>query len=42
MLKVKKLNVASMIPKLGGVPLFDRFLDLAKFSVFDFPNLDNF
>ena len=30
------------MPKLGKFPIFDNFLDLANFLLFNFPDLDNF
>ena len=39
---VRKLGPASLASKLGEFPLFDDFLDLAKFLPFEFPNFDDF
>ena len=39
---VRKLGPASLALKLGEFPLFDGFLDLAEFSPFEFPDLDDF
>ena len=41
-LGVKKLKPAFLASKLGKLPLFDGFLNLAKFLPFEFPDLGNF
>ena len=41
-LRVRKLGPTFLALKLGEFPLFDGFLDLAKFLSFEFPNLNNF
>ena len=40
--EIKKLSLAFLVPKLRGFPLFNNFLDLVDFSLFDFHDLDNF
>ena len=47
--RVRNFNLASILPKLGKLPLFDNFFldladfqDLDNFSLFKFPNLDKF
>ena len=40
--KVKKLDPAFVTPKLDKFLLFDNFLDLTNFLLFDFSNLNNF
>ena len=39
---VRKLGPSSIALKLGEFPLFDGFLDLADFLLFEFPDLANF
>ena len=41
-LGIKKLRPAFLASKLGDFPLFDGFLDLADFLLFEFPDLHNF
>ena len=40
--KVKKVDPVFLISKLGKFLLFDSFLDLANFSLFNFSDLSNF
>ena len=42
MTEVKKLDLASITPKLGIFLLFNKFLNLADFLFFHFLDLDNF
>ena len=41
-LDVRSLDLASLVANLDKFSLFDYFLDLNDFSLFDFSNLDNF
>ena len=40
-LRVRKFGLLFLVSKLGKFPLFDNFLDIADFLLFEFPDLDD-